>query len=72
MYAKDLLVNNGGGAEIEGKINEYRAKFLSLLDENVKADYEDKLTLQVVRLASIGKECFNESNMMSILLTQPS
>lgn len=42
-----LLVNNGGGAEIEGKINEYRAKFLSLLDENVKADYEDKLTLQV-------------------------
>ena len=42
----NMFVEKGGGAEIEAKINEYRAKFIALLDEDEQLLLEDKLTLR--------------------------
>jgi gliding motility-associated protein GldM len=41
----NIFVAKGGGAEIEAKINEYREKFLNLLDEDDRAALADKMTL---------------------------
>ena len=41
----NMFVAKGGGAEIEAKINEYREKFLNLLDEDDRAALADKMTL---------------------------
>ena len=41
-----MFINEGKGAEIEAKINEYRQKFLALLSEKDAAAFGDKLTLK--------------------------
>ncbi len=41
-----IFINEGKGAELENKINEYRKKFLALLPEDEAAMLSDKLTLK--------------------------
>jgi gliding motility-associated protein GldM len=42
----NMFVVQGGGAEIEARINEYREKFLALLDEDERELLRDKMTLK--------------------------
>lgn len=42
-----MFVEQGGGKEIEDKINEYRGKFLALLSEEEQVALSDKMTLLV-------------------------
>lgn len=41
------LVEGGKGDELEAKINEYRQKFLALIDEDERTAFEEKVTLKV-------------------------
>ncbi len=42
-----FLVKDGKGEELKDKINEYRAKFLALVDEDKRAEMEAKIPLQI-------------------------